>query len=71
MRDADLPTVTIEADRTPITEGGTASFTVSVEGAKVGDALLIAVELSQVGEFANLSSEPRTVTWAFGWSRWL
>ena len=66
-RDADLPTVTIEADRTPITEGGTASFTVSVAGAKAGDALLIAVELSQVGEFANLSSESRTVTWAFGW----
>ena len=67
VRDNDLPVVTIAADRTPVTEGGTASFTVSVAGAEAGDLLVIPVELEQVGEFAR-DPLPKThyVTWAYG-----
>ena len=67
VRDNDLPMVTIAADRTPVTEGGTASFTVSVAGAVEGDLLVIPVELEQVGEFAR-DPLPKThyVIWAYG-----
>ena len=65
VQDTDLPAVTITADRTPITEGETASFTVSCldAGAGVG-GLVVDVALSEegAGDFTDTLPETRTVT---------
>ena len=60
----DLPTVTIEADRTPIAEGETASFTVSVSTLAPVGGLEVEVALSEEGEgdFTDSLPETRTVT---------
>ena len=64
VQDADLPSVTITADRTPITEGETASFTVSVSTPAPDGGLAVEVALSEEGEgdFTDSLPETRTVT---------
>ena len=64
MQDTDLPAVTITADRTPITEGETASFTVSLSTPAPDGGLAVEVALSEEGEgdFTDTLPESRTVT---------
>ena len=64
VQDGDLPAVTITADRTPITEGETASFTVSVSTPAPAGGLEVEVALSEEGEgdFTDTLPETRTVT---------
>ena len=64
VQDADLPSVTITADRTPITEGETASFTVTVSTPAPDGGLAVEVALSEEGEgdFTDTLPESRTVT---------
>ena len=64
VQDGDLPAVTITADRTPITEGETASFTVSVSTPAPDGGLEVEVALSEEGEgdFTDTLPETRTVT---------
>ena len=71
VQDADLPAVTITADRTPITEGETASFTVTVSTPAPDGGLVVEVALSEEGEgdFTDTLPETRTVTVPAGQSR--
>ena len=62
VQDGDLPAVTITADRTPITEGETASFTVSVSTPAPDGGLEVEVALSEEGDFTDTLPETRTVT---------
>ena len=57
------PAVTIAADRTPITEGETASFTVTVSTPAPDGGLEVEVALSEEeGDFTDTLPETRTVT---------
>ena len=64
VQDTDLPAVTITADRTPITEGETASFTLTVSTPAPDGGLVVEVALSEEGEgdFTDTLPETRTVT---------
>ena len=63
VRDNDTFTVTIVADATPIEEGETARFTVTLSRAAPAAGLAVTVGLSQEGEFAAATlPEARTVT---------
>ena len=63
VRDDDMFTVTIAADATPIDEGGTARFTVTLSQAAPAAGLAVAVGVSQEGEFATAALPgDRTVT---------
>ena len=64
VQDTDLPAVTITADRTPIAEGETASFTVTVSTPAPVGGLEVEVALSEEGEgdFTDTLPETRTVT---------
>ena len=63
LRDNDEPTVTIAADATPIDEGETARFTVTLSQAAPAAGLEVAVGVSQEGEFATVKlPEIRIVT---------
>ena len=64
VQDTDLPAVTITADRTPITEGETASFTVTVSTPAPDGGLAVDVALSEEGEgdFTDTLPESRPVT---------
>ena len=63
VRDDDEPTVTIAADATPIDEGGTARFTVTLSQAAPAAGMAVVVGVSQEGEFATATlPEDRTVT---------
>ena len=66
VQDGDLPAVTITADRTPITEGETASFTVSVSTPAPDGGLEVEVALSEEGDFTDTLPETRTVTFPAG-----
>ena len=69
VRDNDLPAVTITADRTPITEGETASFTVTLSDPAPAGGLVVEVALSGEGDFTHTLPETRPVTVsAGGWS---
>ena len=55
--------VTITADRSPITEGQTATFTVRLsQGAPPGRPVDVVVALNQVGDFAKTLPRQATVT---------
>ena len=60
VQDADLPSVTITADRTPITEGETASFTVTVSTPAPDGGLAVEVALSEEGEAGTSPTRCRT-----------
>ena len=62
VQDTDLPAVTITADRTPITEGETASFTVTVSTPAPDGGLAVDVALSEEGDFTDTLPESRPVT---------
>ena len=63
VRDDDMFTVTIAADATPIDEGGTARFTVTLSQAAPAAGMAVVVGVSQEGEFATAAlPEDRTVT---------
>ena len=63
VRDDDMFTVTIAAAATPIDEGGTARFTVTLSRAAPAAGLAVVVGLSQEGEFATAALPgDRTVT---------
>ena len=64
VQDTDLPAVTITADRTPITEGDSASFTITVSTPAPDGGLEVEVALSEEGEgdFTDTLPETRTVT---------
>ena len=63
-------TVTIAADATPIDEGGTARFTVTLSRAAPAAGLAVVVGLSQEGEFATAALPgDRTVTVTGGATR--
>ena len=63
VRDDDMFTVTIAADATPIDEGGTARFTVTLSQAAPAAGMAVVVGVSQEGEFATATLPgDRTVT---------
>ena len=62
VQDTDLPAVTIAAVTTPIAEGETASFTVSVSTPAPAGGLEVEVALSEEGDFTDTLPETRTVT---------
>ena len=67
VRDNDEPRVTITADRSPITEGETASFTVTLSDSAPAGGLVLDVALRQHGEFAGESlPATRTLTVSAG-----
>ena len=67
VRDNDTISATISADASPIDEGGTASFTVTLPQAAPAGGLNVSVRLTQEGAFATTAlPETRIVTVAAG-----
>ncbi len=67
VRDDDTLSASISADASPIDEGGTASFTVTLSQAGPAGGLNVSVRLTQEGAFATVTlPETRIVTVAAG-----